>query len=197
MRGCLPHAAIVRCFIAGRPRRPKRGDQTGRQSDLHTAAIPFDPRTMQSGIGVVETYRCTIGLELFGVKPLEQHLLDPPRVDVEPMFRCEIRVREHGPVEGHDRGHAVDAQFGERPPRPLQTFLARGGVHDEFGEHGIEMIGDNRTGLHAGVEAYARPAGRPQRSDTPGEWRESERRVFRVEAEFHRVPVVRRFERSD
>ena len=74
---------------------------------------------MQPGIGVIETCRRPIRLELFGVKPLEQHLLNPPRVDVEPVFRCEIRVCEHRPVEGYDRGHTVDAQFGERPPRPL------------------------------------------------------------------------------
>ena len=119
MCGRLPHAAIVRCSIAGHPRRPERGDQTGRQADLHAAAIPFNPGTMQPGIGVIETCRHPIRLELFGVKPLEQHLLNPPRVDVEPVFRCEIRVCEHRPVEGYDRGHTVDAQFGERPPRPL------------------------------------------------------------------------------
>ena len=98
---------------------------------------------MQPGIGVIETCRRPIRLELFGVKPLE-HLLNPPRVDVEPVFRREIRVGEHRPSKGTTVG-TPSMRSSASARRAVMLFLARGGVHNEFGEHGIEMVGDNRN----------------------------------------------------
>ena len=101
----------------------------------------------------------------------------------------ERRVRHHGAVERDDGGQAFDVELVQRPARARQRLLAGGAVHDQLGQHRVELAADHRTGLDTGVQPDAGPGGDVIPGDRAGRGQKAAAGVLAVDPEFDGVPA--------
>ena len=101
----------------------------------------------------------------------------------------EARMLEERPVEPDERLHARDLELHERTKHPAPCVLAIDVVHDELRHHRVVQRGDLGAGVHARVDAHARPCRRPVGRDPPRARQEAAGRILCVDPALDRVPA--------
>ncbi len=77
----------------------------------------------------------------------------------------------------------------QRAPGPGQRLLAGGAVHDQLGQHRVELAADHRAGLHPGVQPHPGAAGRHELGHRTRGRQEAAAGVLAVDPELDRVPA--------
>ena len=95
-------------------------------------------------------------------------------------------------MERDDGRQALDVEFVQRPAGACQRLLAVGAVHDQLGQHRVELAADHRAGFDAGVQPDTGPSGDVIAGDRTGRGQETTSGVLAVDPELDGMSARRR-----
>ena len=101
--------------------------------------------------------------------------------------RQEERVLEHAQVEGDRRGHALDAELGERPARASEGLAAVAAPDHELGQEAVVEGRHHVARVDVRVKTHPGPARRRPAAHRAGGRQEVAVRVLGIDAKLDRV----------